>query len=54
LHASPPAPPGNDSQISRPRLARALAVDHDRHTGIEVRLADQQLAAPSDLDDNLF
>jgi len=52
LHACPPTPAGHDSEIARARLARTLAVDHDRHARREVRLADEELAAPGELYNN--
>src|SRR6266513_2166954 len=54
LHAGSPAAPGDDGEVAGPRLARALAVDHDRHTRREVRLADNELAPAGKLDDNRF
>ena len=54
LHARPSAPARDHGEIARPRLARALAVDHDRHARPEVRLANQQLAAPGELDNKRF
>jgi hypothetical protein len=54
LHSRAPAPAGDDREIARPRLARALTVDDYRRAEGEVRLADQQLAAPGKLDDERF
>jgi hypothetical protein len=41
----------HDDQIAGADVAAALPVDRDRDVRDEVRLADQQLAAPVDLDD---
>jgi hypothetical protein len=54
LDTRPSTPAGNDREIARPRLARALSVDDDRNSRREVRLADSQLAAPSKLYNNGF
>jgi hypothetical protein len=43
--------PRDDREIAGPRVARAFAVDDDRDAGREVRLADEELPAPSELDD---
>jgi len=48
------APAGDDCQIARPGVARTLAVDDDRDARREVGLADEQLAAPRELDDDGF
>ena len=52
LDARPATPRPDDDQVAGARLAEPLAVDHDRHAGHEERLADDELAAPLDLDDN--
>jgi hypothetical protein len=52
LDARAPATAGDDRKIARACFARAFAVNDDRDAGVEVRLADQELAAPSELDDN--
>ena len=54
LHARPSTPARDQGEIARPGLAPALAVDHDRHARPEVRLANQQLAAPGELDNKRF
>jgi hypothetical protein len=54
LHPRPPAPARDDGEVAGPRIACALAVDHDRHAGREVRLTDEQLAPPGKLDDDRF
>jgi hypothetical protein len=41
----------DDDEVSGPDVAAALPVDRDRNVRDEVRLADEQLAAPVDLDD---
>jgi len=46
-----PATRPDDDQISGANVAAALPVDRDRYVGDEVRLADEQLAPPVDLDD---
>jgi hypothetical protein len=48
--ASPPA--GRDGEIAGPDVSRALAVERQRNPGREVRLADEQLPAPPDFDDD--
>src|SRR5205807_9761392 len=46
------APSGaNDGEIALAGVAEALAVEHERHAGYEVGLADDELAALLDLDD---
>src|SRR5262249_59118187 len=48
-----PATTGTDeSEVARPRAAEPLAVDDDRHTWLEERLPDDELAASPDLDDH--
>jgi hypothetical protein len=54
LHACTPAPAGDDREIARAGLSRTLPVDHDRYAGREVGLADQQLAAPRELNYDRF
>jgi len=46
----PPARP-HDGEVAGAGVAEALVVEHERHAGGEVRLADDELAAPADLDD---
>jgi hypothetical protein len=41
----------DDNEVSGPDVAAAFPVDRDRNVPDEVRLADEQLAAPVDLDD---
>jgi hypothetical protein len=48
--SAPPAGP-HDDEIAGTDVSRALAVDLNRNVRDEVRLADQLLAAPVDLDD---
>jgi hypothetical protein len=48
----PALPAGDDREVAGPRLARPSAVDDERDAGREVRLADEQLPAPSQLDDD--
>ena len=52
LHARAALAPGHDGEVARSRLPRPLAVDDHRHAGREVRLADEQLPAPGELDDD--
>jgi hypothetical protein len=47
--AAPPRP--DDGEIAWACVAEALAVEDERHAPHEVRLADDELAAPLDLDD---
>jgi hypothetical protein len=54
LDTRPATPAGDDGEIARARVARALAVDDDRNSGREVRLADNELAAPGKLYNNGF
>jgi hypothetical protein len=54
LDTRPSTPAGDDREIARPRVTRALAVDDDRNPRREVRLADNQLAAPGKLYNNGF
>jgi len=54
LDTRPPAPAGDDREIARPRVARAFPVDDDRNSRREVRLADNELAAPGKLYNNGF
>ena len=42
----------DDGEIAALEVAGSLQVERDRHAGREVRLADQQLAAAADLDDD--
>jgi hypothetical protein len=50
-----PAPPlPDDGEIAGPRVAAPLAVDRERNTGREVRLADEQLAPAGELDYDLI
>jgi hypothetical protein len=42
-----------DNQIAWADVAEPLAVEDKWHTGNEVRLADEKLAAPRNLDDDL-
>jgi hypothetical protein len=51
LELRPAASRADDGEVAGPRVAQALAVDHERHAGNEVRLADDELAALLDLDD---
>ena len=51
LHPSPSTPARHHGEIARPRVARALAIHHDGNAGREVGLADEELAAPGQLDD---
>ena len=54
LHARTAAPAGDKHEIARPCVTRALAVDDDRNSRREVRLADSELAAPGKLYNNGF
>jgi hypothetical protein len=45
---------GDDREIARTGLADALAVEDERDAGDEERLADDELAALRDLDDDAF
>ena len=48
-----PTPAGHDHrELARPHLPEPLAVDHDRHAGREVRLAEEELPAAAKLDDD--
>ena len=49
MDTRPSTPAGDDREIARPRVARALSVDDDRNSRREVRLADSELAAPGKL-----
>ena len=51
LDASPPAAFRDGDEIAGLGALQPLAVDGDRRPGREVRLADEQLAAPAELDD---
>jgi hypothetical protein len=51
LEPRPPSPRSDDGEVSLPHVAEALAVEHDRHAGREVRLPDHELAAAAHLDD---
>jgi hypothetical protein len=53
-HAGAALAARHERQVARSGLPRPLAVDDHRHAGREVRLADEQLSAPSDLDDDGF
>jgi hypothetical protein len=46
-----PAPGADNGEVARAGVAEAFAVEHERHTRDEVRLADDELAALLDLDD---
>jgi hypothetical protein len=46
------APRLHDGEIARRDIPDSLRVENQRHTGREVRLADDQLAAATDLDDD--
>jgi hypothetical protein len=50
LDPRPAATPADDGEVTRPRLAAAALLEQQRDTGREVRLADEQLAPPRDLD----
>jgi hypothetical protein len=54
LDTRPSTPARDDREIAWPRVARALAVDNDRNSRREVRLADSELAAPGKLYNNGF
>ena len=47
-----PAARPDDGEVAALEVADPLRVEHDRHAGREVRLADDELAAPLDLDDD--
>ena len=42
----------DDGEVARPHVAGLLAVEDERSRRLEVRLADEQLAAALDLDDD--
>jgi hypothetical protein len=46
-----PASGTEDDEVADGRLPRPLPVDHDLRPGLEVRLADEELAAPAELAD---
>ena len=50
----PRAPPTrvHDGEVARAEVAEPLRLEHDRDARREVRLADDELAAPADLDDD--
>ena len=53
LHTGAAAPRARDDEVARAGVAESVTVDDDRHAGLEVRLADDQLAALAQLDDDL-
>jgi hypothetical protein len=54
LYACSAAPARDEGEVTGACVARSFAVDHDRNARREVRLADEQLAPPSKLDDDWF
>src|SRR5207249_5713129 len=52
LDLRPAAPGANEREIAGLRVAEPLAVDHDRDTRLEERLADDTPSAGADLDDD--
>ena len=52
-HALQPRPAtagADEREVAGPRLAAAALVEHDGHAGREVRLADEELSPPGQLD----
>jgi hypothetical protein len=52
LEARTAASSCDDDEIARPCIAEALSVDDERNAGREVRLADDELPPPRELDDD--
>ena len=53
LDAGPAAARADDGEIAGPGVAETVAVDDERHSRLEVRLADDELPAFAQLDDDL-
>ena len=53
LHAGPAAAGADDDEIARPRVVETVAIDDERNAGREVRVADDELPALAQLDDDL-
>ena len=51
LEPGAPSPRGDDGKVAGPDVAEPALVQRERHAGREVRLADEEAPAPSNLDD---